>query len=256
MPTWDADQYLKFADERSRPFFDLLAQIRVDAPASIADLGCGTGSPTRALAERWPAARVVGVDNSPDMLKKAEPLSGRLDFVLADVNEWTPPGPLDLIVSNATFHWVVDHDRLLARLKMMLRPGGTLAVQMPHRFNTPSQHAVDATSADPRWAELLRGVGLSEASVHPVEWYVRRLLALGFAVNAWETIYVHVLRGENPVLEWLKGTGLRPLLDRLGAHKEAFLSDLGARLRQSYPAEEGCTLFPFPRVFFVATLRG
>jgi trans-aconitate 2-methyltransferase len=255
MATWDANQYLKFAEERSRPFFDLLSQVRLEAPASVVDLGCGTGSLTRTLADRWPRARVVGVDNSADMLKKAEPVAipGRLDFVQADLNDWSPTTPLDLIVSNAAFHWMPDHEPLFARLAKTIAPGGMMAVQMPHRFQTPSQHAVEQTSADPRWATLLAGVGLNQESVKPVEWYVRVLYKLGFTVNAWETTYVHVLTGDDPVLEWIKGTGLRPLLDRLGPQQGEFLSDLGARLRQAYPQEEGVTLFPFPRVFFVAT---
>src|SRR5262249_52420263 len=151
-------------------------------------------------------------------------------------------------VSNAAFHWVPEHDRLLARLAKMLAPGGTLAVQMPNRFRTPCQLAIEQTSADPRWAALLKGVGLSQESVKPVEWYVRRLHELNFTVNAWETTYVHVLTGDGPVLEWVKGTGLQPLLDRLGPQQGEFLSDLGARLKRLYPAEGGVTLFPFPRL--------
>jgi trans-aconitate 2-methyltransferase len=189
------------------------------------------------------------------MLAKARPLAlpGRLEFVQADAASWSADGPLDLIVSNAALHWVGDHEGLLGRLAGMLAPAGTLAVQMPDRFRTPAQVAIDDTSADPRWAESLAGVGLSRESVRPIEWYVRRLLALGFTVDAWQTTYVHVLTGDDPVLEWLKGTGLRPLIDRLGPLAGDFLGDLGARLRAAYPAEGGVTLFPFPRLFFVAT---
>jgi trans-aconitate 2-methyltransferase len=150
-------------------------------------------------------------------------------------------------------HWVRDHDTLLIRLAGMLAASGTLAVQMPDRFQTPSQLAIDEVTADPRWASSLAGVGLSRESVKPLEWYVRRLLGLGFQVNAWQTTYVHVLSGDNPVLEWLKGTGIHQLLDRLGAQKDEFLLALGDRLRTDYPAEGGVTLFPFPRLFFVAT---
>jgi trans-aconitate 2-methyltransferase len=258
MATWGANQYLKFAEERGRPFFDLLAQVRLEAPAAVADLGCGTGSLTRTLADRWPRAYVVGVDNSADMLKKAEPLAipGRLEFVLADLIDWSPTTSLDLIVSNAAFHWIPDHEALLARLAKTVAPGGMLAVQMPHRFQTTSQQAVELTSADPRWAALLEGVGLSQDSVKPVEWYVRELHKLGFTANAWETTYVHVLIGDDPVLEWLKGTGLRPLLDHLGPQQGEFLTDLGTRLREAYPEDQGVTLFPFPRLFFVATQGG
>jgi trans-aconitate 2-methyltransferase len=257
---WDPGQYQKFAGERSRPFADLLAQVRLEGPKAIADLGCGPGDMTRTLLDRWPAARVVGVDSSPEMLEKAAPLAvpGRLDFVRADVSSWSPEGwgPLDLIVGNAVFHWVPDHAALLARLAAMLSPGGALAVQMPDRFRSPSQEAIDATvAAEPRWSSLLAGVGLSRESVMPVEWYVRLLRGLGLAVDAWQTTYVHVLTGPDPVLEWLEGSGLRPLIQKLGDQAGDFLAALAARLRQAYPERDGVTLFPFPRVFFVASRR-
>ena len=253
---WDAKQYHQFSDERSRPFDDLLAQVRRPEAHFIADLGCGTGSLTRTLTERWPSARVVGVDSSSEMLEQAMPLAvpGRLEFVRADIAHWSAGEPVDLLISNAALHWVGDHDDLLTRLAGMLAPGGTLAVQMPNRFGTPSQKAVEETAADPRWASSSKGVGLHRESVMPLTWYVDLLHDLGFAVDAWETTYVHVLTGENPVLAWLRGTGLRPLLERLGqAEGDEFLRALGDRLRAVYPARGSVTLFPFPRLFFVAS---
>jgi len=258
--TWDAEQYNKFAAERARPFADLMAQVARDPKKTryVVDLGCGPGKLTRQLAERWPAARVVGVDNSAEMLAKAQPLEipGRLEFVQADLALWSPAQPVDFLLSNAALHWLADHDALLSRLAGWLEPGGTLAVQMPNRFDGPVQQAIDATAADPRWAAQLRGVGLHRGSVQPVEWYVRLLQDLGFAVDAWETTYVHVLSGEDPVLEWFQGTGLRPLLARLdAAAADQFRSQLAARLRALYPPRNGTTLFPMPRLFFVATLN-
>jgi trans-aconitate 2-methyltransferase len=253
---WDAGQYLKYAEERSRPFFDLLARVRLEHAEFIADLGCGPGNLTRTLAERWPKARVVGVDSSPEMLEQARALAipGRLDFVQGDIASWLPEKPADLIVSNAAFQWVSHHDILLARLAKMLAPGGTLAVQMPFHFENPAHLAIEETKADPRWRASLKGVGLHQKSVLPLMWYVERLHDLGFVVDAWQTIYIHVLMGENPVLEWFKGTALRPLLNRLGPDaKDEFLHELGSRFRTVYPAREGVTLLPFPRLFFVAT---
>lgn len=255
-PMWDASQYLKFSEERSRPFFDLLAQVHGEDTRFVADLGCGPGNLTQTLTERWPTARVVGVDNSQEMLTKAIPLAipGRLDFVQADIATWSPEESVDLIVSNAAFHWVRDHDRLLSRLAEMLTPGGTLAVQMPNRFETPAQTAIEETVSEPRWASSLKGIGLHRESVMPLPWYVNQLLGLGFTVNAWETTYLHVfLTGDNPVLEWLKGTALRPLLERLGKEADEFMIALGSRLKTVYPPKENVTLFPFPRLFFVAT---
>jgi trans-aconitate 2-methyltransferase len=256
---WDADQYNKFAAERERPFADLVAQVQRgrDETGQIVDLGCGPGRLTWQLAKRWPAARVVGVDNSAEMLAKARPLEipGRLEFVQADLATWSPAQPVDFIFSNAALHWIADHEKLLRRLAGWLPRGGTLAVQMPNRFDGPVQAAIDETAADPRWAAQLKGVGLHRGSVQPVEWYARLLQDLGFVVNAWETTYLHVLSGENPVLEWFQGTGLRPLLARLdAASAEQFRADLATRFRALYPPRHGTTLFPMPRLFFVATL--
>jgi trans-aconitate 2-methyltransferase len=253
---WDPNQYLKFSKERSRPFLDLLSQVQRTSLAAIADLGCGPGMLTRALAERWPTARVVGVDNSPAMLAQAFQLAlpGRLEFVSADLASWTPSGPVDLIVSNAALHWLGDHEALLARFFPMLTPGGTLAVQMPNSFDGPAHQAVEETIATSRWEPLLKGVGCNREHVQPLAWYGQKLLELGFEADAWETTYLHVLSGDNPVLGWLKGTTLRPMLDKLdSAAASDFLGELGEKLRQAYPAQGKVTLFPFRRLFFVAT---
>ncbi len=251
---WDAGQYLKYADERSRPFFDLLARVRKEDAAFIADLGCGPGNLTRTLAEGWPAARIVGVDSSAEMLAQASAIPGRLEFVRADLTSWTPDRPLDLIVSNAALQWVDHHESLLPRLAGMLAPGGTLAVQVPYHFDTAAFQIEEETKADPRWSAALKGVGLHMKSVMPLTWYVERLHDLGFTVDAWETTYLHVLAGDNPVLEWFKGSALRPLLNALDPQaKIEFLDDVGDRLKAAYPARGNVTLLPFPRLFFVAT---
>lgn len=253
---WDAAQYLKFSDERTRPFDDLLAQVPVERPASVADLGCGPGRLTKSLLHRWPAARVIGVDDSPEMLAKAVPLAvpGRLEFVRSDIAAWSPQEPVDLIVSNAALQWLGDHPALLRKLAGMLAPGGALAVQMPDRFHTPSQTAIEEACAYPRWADRLRGVGLHHRSVLPLTGYVELLHDLGFTVNAWSTAYVHVLGSENAVLNWLMGTALRPLLARLNPEESRdFLADVGRRLSAAYPPRGDITLFTMPRLFFVAT---
>jgi trans-aconitate 2-methyltransferase len=253
---WDAEQYSKFSRERSRPFDDLMAQVTLERPEFIADLGCGTGSHTRTLAERWPDARVVGIDSSAEMLEKSRShaIRGRVEFIQADIGQWSSDRAVDLIVSNAALHWLPDHETLFKRLAGMLSPRGTLAVQMPDRFRTPSQEAIEAASADPRWKSRLTGVGLHRESARPLVWYVALLRELGFTVNAWQTTYVHILSGENPVLDWLKGTALRPLLERLDANQEAdFLNEVGARLKALFPPTGDVTFFPMPRLFFVAS---
>jgi trans-aconitate 2-methyltransferase len=251
---WDAGQYLKYAEERSRPFFDLLARVERQEADCIADLGCGPGNLTRVLCEYWPAAQVVGVDSSPEMLAQAKAIPGRLQFVQADLASWASERPIDLVVSNAALQWVGDHEGLLRRFAKMLAAEGTLAVQMPYHFQEPAQRAIEETKADSRWRSALEGVGLHEASVSPLAWYVDRLHDLRFTVDAWQTTYIHVLTGENPVLEWFKGTALRPLLSRLAEQARAeFLHELGGRLRVAFPVRGGITLLPFTRLFFVAT---
>jgi trans-aconitate 2-methyltransferase len=256
---WNPTQYLKFANERGRPFFDLVAQVRAEEVASIVDLGCGPGTLTRTLCDRWPKAHVLGVDNSPEMLEQAKSLAipGRLAFVHGDVATWTPEKPIDLVVSNAVLQWVDHHERVLVHVSKMLSDHGTLAIQLPCRFHGPSYTAIEATAGDPRWSAKLKGVGLHRDSVKPIEWYVQQLHDLGFDVNAWETTYMHVLRGENPILEWMRGTALRPLLSRLEAHEiPEFEKQLAARFSESFPTRNGVTILPFPRLFLVATFRG
>lgn len=252
---WNAEEYLKFSAERARPFADLMAQVSMAEVESIVDLGCGTGHLTRGIAERWAKARVTGVDRAPEMLAKAKPLTirGRLEFVQAEIADWSADQSVDLIVSNAALHWVGNHETLLPRLSRMLSAHGTLAVQMPNRFQGPIQAAIETVVADPRWEAQLEGVGLHRESVRPILWYVRLLHGLGMDVNAWETTCVHVLKGESPVLEWIKGTALRPLLSRLDESTSAqFLSELGPRLNAVYPPTGDVTFFPMPRLFFVA----
>lgn len=253
---WNAAEYLKYSDERSRPLVDLLSQVHRHDIRRIVDLGCGAGNLTRTLADRWPEARVIGVDSSEEMLAEAVPktVAGKLEFERGDIGRWSSGEPVDLIVSNAALHWVDDHPAVVSRLTTMLSPRGVLAVQMPNRFGTPSQIAIEQTVSDPRWASVLQGVGLHRGSVRPLLWYVYYLHDLGCTVNAWETTYFHVMTGENPVLQWLKGTALRPLIERLqNGQRAEFLQSLGLRLENAYPAREGITVFPMPRLFFVAT---
>jgi trans-aconitate 2-methyltransferase len=249
---WNAAQYQKFSSERDRPFFDLLAQVNANAPRAVADLGCGTGHLTATLLERFPDARIWGVDSSADMLEAARThaVPERLEFVQSDLRAWRSPQLLDLIVSNAVLQWVPDHASLLTKLTSMLEDGGWLAVQMPANFDAPTHSILRELTSSAHW-------NLSDANeprpVQDIAWYLETLVGLGFGVNAWETTYQHVLQGENPVLEWVKGTALRPVLSRLeGARRDEFLEVYGARLLEAYPTRGFGTVLPFKRLFFVA----
>lgn len=251
---WNPSEYLKFSNHRDRPFFDLVAQVQSDLPRAIADLGCGTGHLTATLAERFPSARIWGVDSSAEMLEAAQRHAqpGRLEFVRADLSFWTPPEPLWLIVSNAALQWVPDHAALIPRLAGLLEEGGWLAIQMPANFDAPSHTLLRELTSSLRWRGLLEDSPEPRHSM-PTDWYIAVLHDLGFRVNAWQTTYQQILYGENPVLEWVKGTALRPILAKIeGEDKNEFLLEYGARLLEAYPPQDFGTLLPFKRQFIVA----
>lgn len=254
MASWDPGQYLKFADHRLRPALDLMARIPPIEACTVYDLGCGPGNITRILAERWPAARVIGVDGSADMLAKARHQAPSVEFVQADLAVWTPSAPAELVFSNATFQWLGDHERLFPRLLSFAAPGGVLAVQMPRNFDAPSHRLLAETVEQGPWRDRLIPLQ-RRAPVASPQTYHRLLSPQAAALDIWEVDYLQRLEGANPVVEWTKGTALRPFLDTLApAEQGAFLADYGRRVAAAYPPEaDGTTLFPFRRLFIVAT---
>jgi trans-aconitate 2-methyltransferase len=251
--TWDPTRYLSFGDERTRPALDLLARVPLTDAARVADLGCGPGNSTALLAERWPEAAIIGVDSSPEMLAKARASGVRATWLQADIAAWAPDRPLDLIYSNAALHWLGDHAALLPRLQSQLRAEGVLAVQMPRNFAAPSHALLRETAANGPWAGHLAGI-LDERPVAAPEWYYDLLAPLTRELDIWETEYLHVLEGDDPVLRWSRGTALRPLMEALDAEQfAAFEAAYAARLRAAYPRRpDGRTLFPFRRLFIIA----
>ena len=248
---WDAAQYLRYGDERARPFLDLTARIGAVAPSTVVDLGCGPGNLTALLARRWPDADVSGVDNSPEMIEAARATAPGLRFEIGDVRDWRPGPAPDVITCNAVLQWVPDHCGLVVSWADMLAPGGWLAFQLPGNFSSPTYKLAGELAASPRWRALLKGAELNRQAGEPGD-YVRWLARPGFQVDAWETTYQHILPGQDAVLEWTKGTMLRPVLAVLGEDQAAdFIAEYGERLRTAYPAEPYGTLFPFRRVFAV-----
>ncbi|HXY43083.1 MAG TPA: methyltransferase domain-containing protein [Acidimicrobiales bacterium] len=257
-PVWDPHQYEQFRAERSRPFADLLAWVDAPGARQVADLGCGTGSLTAQLLSTWPAAHVIGVDSSPEMLREAERrrLPGRLEFELGDLRDWEPKEPLDVIVTNATLQWVPDHLGVLARLSSLLAPAGVLAMQVPGNFAEPTHALLAALVSSPRWSRRLSGEIASPASHDPAD-YLSTLLGAGLQATAWETTYCQLLQGADAVLEWMKGTALRPVLTALAAEDhEEFLGEYGALLREAYPSTKEGTVLPYRRVFAVGRRSG
>ena len=249
---WDPTTYLQFADERSRPFADLVGQIHAEQPGQVVDLGCGPGQLTASLADRWPTATILGIDSSPEMIEQAHRYAAaRVSFTLQDLRDWRPAGPVEVIVSNATLQWVPDHRSLLPRLVEALTPGGWLAFQVPGNFAEPSHVLLQRLADNPRFAEFTADRERPDA-FDPVT-YADDLHQLGCQVNAWETTYLHVLTGPDPVFRWISGTGARPVLQALPQQvREVFVAEYRAALEEAYPARSYGTLLPFRRVFVVA----
>ncbi len=254
MPTWDPGQYLKFGGERLRPAMDLLERIPLAAPETVFDLGCGAGNVTRILAGRWPAARVTGIDKSPEMLARAEGAGSPIRWLAGDLKRWTPEAPADLLFSNAALHWLDGHRELFPRLMGWLRRGGVLAVQMPRNDRAPSHTCMTDAAGGGPWRQRLEPL-LRPEPVAPPEVYHHIVAPAAASVDLWETEYLHLLEGENPVVEWTRSTALRPLLDALeGGQREAFLADYSARVAAAYPkGPDGKTPMPYRRLFMVAT---
>ncbi|MEQ9488052.1 MAG: methyltransferase domain-containing protein [Alphaproteobacteria bacterium] len=256
---WNPDQYLFFSDHRIRPALDLLNAIPPIDAKHVVDLGCGTGSILPYLQKRWPDATLTAVDQSPDMLSKAGQTFAGADFVQSDIAAWQPNAAVDVIFSNAALNWLDCHETLLFRLIGFLRPGGSLAIQMPRNHDRPSHTAVSDIIEQEPYAAALRPL-LKPAPVHPPAWYVdvlSRLRQDGASVDIWETDYQQILQGENPVAEWTKGTYLRPFLDALsGTDKTRFETSYRHRILDAYPPmKDGATLFAFRRLFMVVTLK-
>lgn len=256
--SWNPAQYLKFEQPRLRPALELLARISLEAPAHVVELGCGAGQLTRLMAERWPAAQVLGVDSSAAMLDEAAPASpANVRWLQHDVATWSPEVPPDLIYSNAVLHWLPDHELLFPRLVRQLAPGGVLAVQMPRNFLAPSHTLIAETVMAGPWRARLAPL-LRPTPVQPPGWYHDLLAPLATGIDLWKTEYHQVLTGDDPVKEWTKGTWLATFLNALDdpAERDAFERDYAGRVRVAYPPrDDGTTVFPFRRLFIVARKR-
>jgi trans-aconitate 2-methyltransferase len=256
MPLWDPKLYLKYANERTRPAADLIAQIHIDAPARIVDLGCGPGNSTEQLRQRWPNAAIIGVDNSPEMLAQAKARHPDWQWLLGDIEGWKPQPAVDLIFSNAAFQWVPGHATLFRSMINGVASGGLLAAQMPNNFHAPVHTVMQevALSGDRRWGQALAPVR-GTVTVQPAAFYYDVLRKHANRVDIWETEYQHVMDGPRAIFDWIRGTGMRPYLDRLpDAEQRQLFEELCLEgIQEAYRSnDQGKVLFPFRRMFIVA----
>jgi len=251
---WSARQYLKFEDERTRPPRDLLAQVPVSAPRHVIDLGCGPGNSTELLIARYPDADVIGLDSSPDMLRQARERLPKRTFAQADLATWSPQDRTDLLFANAVFQWVPDHPAVLRRLLEALPEGGVLAVQMPDNTNEPALLLMEEVSRTGPWAATLAAANAARNDLPSPDGYYDLLKPLSAHLDIWHTVYNHVMAGPEGIVEWFKGSGLRPFLAPLdGDMRDGFVAAYTARIARAYPARfDGKVLLRFPRLFIVA----
>jgi len=251
VPTWDAQQYLKFAAERTQPCRDLAARVALDSPARIIDLGCGPGNSTEVLAERWPSAELTGLDSSAPMIAKAIAEKPLGKWVTGDIGEWAEDeGAYDLVFSNAALQWVGDHGGLLPLLMRRVAAGGALAAQMPGNWDAAAHRLMRNIAAQFPETDNVR-----EWFTHDLGFYYDVLARQAARVDLWATEYVHVMENAEAIVEWYRGTGMRPFLDALRdeAARERFLARYLEAIREAYPPHEnGRVLFPFRRIFLVA----
>jgi trans-aconitate 2-methyltransferase len=252
---WSAKQYVAFEDERTRPVRDLLAAVPDGYGGRVIDLGCGPGNSTEVLSEKLPVARISGIDSSPDMIDAARKRLPRVEFSIGDIAAWRDQGPFDVILANAVLHWLPDHAALLTALIAKLAPGGALAVQMPDNLDEPTHRLMREIAMEGPWAAKLGCAAAARTTLNSAAWYFDVLRPKAARVDLWRTTYYHQLAGgAAAVVEWFRGSGLRPFLQPLAAgERSAYLERYTTAVSQVFPARtDGSVLLPFPRLFMVA----
>jgi len=250
---WDPEQYARFREERNQPFFDLVRSIGGNA-RSVVDLGCGDGRLTRELLTLWPQAQVLGIDSSPEMIARADKMEpdANLHFLRADIRDFEPEFPIDVIVSNAALQWVPDHFQTILRIANHLSKEGRFAFQLPGNYEAPSHTLLTTLTQSPNWKSHFTSERLRPSSAHSVDRYITPLLENGFQVRAWETTYVHILPSSMEIVEWMKGTSLRPVLEQLSVPEQTvFLAEYATLIADAYPAQSFGVLFRFRRLFCI-----
>jgi trans-aconitate 2-methyltransferase len=260
MPTWDAKQYLRFNDQRTRPCRELAARIAIAAPERVIDLGCGPGNSTSVLAERWPESGLTGLDSSPEMIAAAQKAYPQRTWRIGDITAWAGQNDqtYDIVFSKAAFQWVDDHAAIFPKLLARVTRGGALAIQMPTNFDAPAARQMRELAASQAWRNHFPAGGLREWHVHDPAVYHDILAPIAAAVDFWQTEYLHIMADAAAIVEWHKGTGLRPFLDALADDQKraAFTAQYLELIRRAYPVrKDGRVIFPFRRLFLIAYLE-
>jgi trans-aconitate 2-methyltransferase len=254
MSSWDPAEYLRFGDERTRPSADLVLRIAIEGPQTVIDLGCGPGNSTEVLTQRWPRARVTGLDSSPTMIEAARAERPDGQWMLSGIEGWRPAAPFDVVFSNAALQWLPDHGPLVERLFGHVAAGGALAFQIPSADFALVWTLIHEVALQGPWAARMAGP-LGELTMESPGFYYDHLAPKARAIDMWETEYMHVMESPAAIVEWMTGTGLRPFLAALepGGESDRFLARLSERVGESYPARsDGCVLFGFRRLFVIA----
>jgi trans-aconitate 2-methyltransferase len=257
VPTWNADQYLRFGDQRTQACRDLAARVALSAPRRIVDLGCGPGNSTEVIANQWPTAELTGLDSSPEMIDSARRAYPQGRWVVGDIAAWAAgdDGPFDVVFSNAALQWVDDHAATYPRLLGHAALGGALAVQMPNNQGAPPHRLMRELAGSDTWRSAFPVGGVREWHAHDPEFYYDVLAPHAARIDLWETEYIHVMAGPEAIVDWYKGAGLRPFLDALAsdADRAKFTAAYLGQIRTAFPRRpDGRVLFPFRRLFLVA----
>jgi trans-aconitate 2-methyltransferase len=260
VPTWNADQYLRFGDERTQPCRDLVARVARESPRQIVDLGCGPGNSTEVLAKRWPHAQIMGLDRSAEMIDAARRTSAERTWVVGDICAWAARKgeDFDIVFSNAALQWVDDHAAIFPRLMARVTVGGALAVQVPSNYDGVAHRLMREIAESTGWRGKFPAGGVREWHVHGPGFYYDVVAPHAARIDVWETEYQHVMPEPEAIVEWYKGTGLRPFLDALAsdALRARFTAEYLEEIRAAYPRRpDGRVLFPFRRLFVVAYRR-
>ena len=254
MNDWNPEQYLKYKSERTRPSMDLVSRIKIKTPRNIIDIGCGPGNSTQILLQRWPSAKIVGLDHSEEMIKKARQDYPRQKWLTADVSLFESDILYCIVFSNACLHWVPHHDVVIPRLFEFVRDRGAIAVQVPSNHKSPLHKALVSVSSDKKWHRYTKGCERL-LHHHPPQYYYELLTPIASSVDLWETIYYHILPSHEGLIEWSKGTAMKPYLDRLPdeGKRNRFEREVLAGCKDAYKVQkDGSIIYPFKRLFFIA----